>query len=64
VAFFERQAARSQDLMSLGANGQLVDAETAQAETADQQQSGPSLAPPWDPQQDRWLSRIRSVAPA
>jgi hypothetical protein len=52
VAFFERQAARSQDLMSLGGNGQLVDAETAQASEAKRQAVEDFVAPSWNPAQD------------
>ena len=48
VAFFDRQAARSQDLMSLGASGQAINPENAQA--ADDVAN--YLSPSWNPQQD------------
>ncbi len=52
VAFFEHQEARAQDPMTLGADGQLVDAQTAQEQEAARQALADSLEPTWDPQQD------------
>ncbi|MGD8903590.1 MAG: hypothetical protein PVI67_08495, partial [Anaerolineae bacterium] len=52
VAFYDRQAARSQDLWSLGADGQAIDPEVAQQQQAARQAVADALAPSWDPQRD------------
>jgi Concanavalin A-like lectin/glucanases superfamily/Bacterial TSP3 repeat/Bacterial Ig-like domain len=52
LAFFERQAARAGTGLSLGTNGQAVDAEIVQKEEAAQQAAANSLAPAWDPHRD------------
>ncbi len=52
AAFFERQAARSEELMVLGANGLAVDRESGQGQVAAQQAVTDTLTSTWDPQQD------------
>ena len=62
-AFFERQAASAGSLMSLGANGKAVDAETVEREEAVLQATADSLAPAWDPHQDPLAQQVNSLAP-
>ncbi|MFN2169047.1 MAG: hypothetical protein ACK2U9_22675, partial [Anaerolineae bacterium] len=64
VAFFDRQAARAQDLWSLGADGQAVDPEAAEQQAAAQQAVADALAPTWDPQQDPLAEPVQAVADA
>ncbi len=52
LAFYDRQAERSENLMRLATNGQVVDAEKADGQEAARQVAAEALAPAWDPNQD------------
>ncbi len=58
AAFYERQAAASQDLISLAAGGQGVDVQSAQ------EQEAAGQPPAWDPEQDPLAQPDRALAQA
>jgi len=52
AAYYDQQAARSQDIRQLSADGRVLDASAAQDEQEGHRSAAEQLTPPWDPLRD------------